>query len=90
MNGYSYGFLRRPSKQMVRIIFSIPYRLFIEPEKMERVIRIIVKRLGLGLGLGLGTGDWDGDGELGMGNGNGKMGMRNKEYPYPQSQEMTV
>ena len=41
MNGYSYGFLRRPSKQMVRIIFSIPYRLFIEPEKMERVIRII-------------------------------------------------
>ena len=41
MNGNSYGFLRRPSTQMVRIIFSIPYRLFIEPQKIEWVIRSI-------------------------------------------------
>ena len=41
MDGYSYGFPTRPTKQMVRIIFSIPYRLFIEQEKIERVVRII-------------------------------------------------
>ena len=40
MDGYSYGFHRRPSNQMVRIIFSIPYKGFLlnKRKKIERVI----------------------------------------------------
>ena len=40
MDRYSYGFHRRPSNQMVRIIFSIPYKGFLlnKRKKIERVI----------------------------------------------------